>query len=88
MLLSELVDAMFEVGALGGRLLDGLAGDHVVEVAELAHKFADPLALGEDLFLGASQLGLGVQGSLPSGRLDLVVLFLSESVMPAAAVGD
>jgi len=36
-LLGELVDAEFEGGVLGGQMLDGLAGNHLVEVAELSH---------------------------------------------------
>lgn len=32
--LGELVDAVLEGGVVGGQLLDGLAGDHLVEVAD------------------------------------------------------
>ncbi|MER6838889.1 hypothetical protein ABT320_33805 [Streptomyces cellulosae] len=83
MLLGELVDAVLEGGVLGGQLLDGLAGDHLVEVAELAHEFTDPLTLSEDLLLAACQLGLGVQGPLPPGRLDPVVFLLGLAVVAA-----
>jgi hypothetical protein len=84
-LAGEVLDAVLEGGVLGAQLLDGLTGDHLVEVAELAHDFADPLPLGKDLLLGAGQLGLGVQGPLTPGCFDPVVLFLAETVVSAVA---
>lgn len=41
MLLRELVNSPFEGGVLCGESLDGFAGDHLVEVAELTHELAD-----------------------------------------------
>ncbi|WP_406480646.1 hypothetical protein [Streptomyces sp. NBC_01615] len=66
-------------GVLGGQPLDGFAGDHLVEVAELAHELADVLPLGKDHFLSAGQLAFGVEGSLPPGRFDPVV-FLARAL--------
>ncbi|MDH2391292.1 hypothetical protein QCN29_21405 [Streptomyces sp. HNM0663] len=42
--------AVLEGGVLSGQLLDGFTGDQLVEDAEPADEFADPLPLGEDLF--------------------------------------
>jgi hypothetical protein len=53
----QLLNAVLEAGALGDELLDRLAGDHLVEVAELAHQLPDALPLGEDLFLRPSIWG-------------------------------
>jgi hypothetical protein len=49
--LGDLVDMVFEGGVFGDQLLDGLAGDHLVEVADLTHQLADPLPLSEDFLL-------------------------------------
>ncbi|MFF7115479.1 hypothetical protein ACFY91_24655 [Streptomyces albogriseolus] len=87
-LLRHLLQAALECGVLGGEVLDGLAGDHSISVAELSHEFADPLSLDQDLVLSPGEFGLGVQGSLSPGRLDLVVFLAGASVVAALAVDD
>ncbi|MFH9677797.1 hypothetical protein ACH4L5_36935 [Streptomyces sp. NPDC017405] len=54
MLLGQLLDSVLESGVLTDQLLDGLARDHLVEVADLPHELTHPLPLDQDLFLGAS----------------------------------
>ncbi|MGE7439388.1 hypothetical protein [Kitasatospora sp. NPDC001175] len=56
MFAGHLLDAVLEGAVLGNEDLDGFAGDHLVEVADLAHEFADSLPLGQDLPLGAGEL--------------------------------
>jgi len=68
--------------------LGGFAGDHLVEVAELAHELADVLPLGKDRFLRAGQLAFGVEGSLPQGRFDPVVFLARAPGVTALAVGE
>jgi hypothetical protein len=55
--LSELLDAPFECRVLGERDSDGVAGDHLLGVAELTHQFPDALSLGEHLLLRATEFG-------------------------------
>lgn len=47
-LLGELLDSPLESALLCDEHLDGLAGDHLTAVADLAHEFADVLTLRED----------------------------------------
>lgn len=75
MLARQLLRSALESGVLRGQGLNGLARDRLVEVADLAHELADLLPLSEHLLLGAGQLALCVEGSLPPGRLDPVMLF-------------
>lgn len=53
MFLGQLLDSPLEGGVLGGELLDGFAGDQLIEVPELAHELPDPLPLplSQDLVL-------------------------------------
>ncbi|MBX9399418.1 hypothetical protein K4749_39225, partial [Streptomyces sp. TRM72054] len=88
MLLRELVNPPFEGGVLRGESLDGFAGDHLVEVVELAHELADAVALGEDLLLRAGKFGFSVQRALAPGRFDLFMGFCGGLVALSLAGGD
>lgn len=86
--LGRLLDAVLETGGLGDELLDGLAGDHLFDVADLAHQFADPLPLREDLLLCSGEFFLGVERAFAPGRFDPLVLLLGFVVVTVAVVGD
>lgn len=88
LLLCHLLNTALEGRVLGGELREGLAGDHLIEVSELAHELADPLSLDQDLVLAPGELGLGVQGPLAPGRFDLLVFFAGAPVVSALAVSD
>lgn len=73
MFLGELLDAPFKGRVLGERGLDGVAGDHLLGVAELAHQLADSLPLGEHLLLRAAEFSFGVERAFAPRRLDPLV---------------
>jgi hypothetical protein len=75
-LLGELVYTLLERGVLGGELLDGLAGDHLVEVPNLAHQLTDVLALSENFLLGAGEGLFGIEGSFTPSGLNSAVLIV------------
>ena len=70
----ELPDALFEGGVLGGDPLDGFLSPYGFQITDLAEKFTDAGALGEDLGMGGLEGLLGVKGPLAPGRLAGVVL--------------
>lgn len=69
-------------------VLDGLAGDHLVEVAEPAHQLTDLLPIGEDLLLRPGEFGLRIECALAPGRLDPLVFLMRLPVMLCAAGGS
>ncbi|GAA2264963.1 hypothetical protein GCM10010232_66450 [Streptomyces amakusaensis] len=86
MFLGHLMDLALEGGVLRDELLDGLAGDHLVEVPQVSQQFSDAAPLREDFVLAAGQFFLGVECPLSPRRFNAVVLVLDGPVMTALAV--
>src|SRR2546421_12981648 len=81
-------NASFQGGVLRDDLLDGLPGDHLLNIAKLSHELTDALTLGEDLLLRPAQSILCVKCPLTPSRLNSLVFVPSFAVMTAAAVRD
>jgi hypothetical protein len=69
----ELADTLLEGGVLGRDAGDGVFRPLGFEVADLAEETADAGSLGRNLGMGGFQGVLGVQRSLPPGRVPLVI---------------
>jgi hypothetical protein len=84
----ELTDALLEGGVLCGDPLDGLLRPFGLQVADLAEKFTDVGALGEDLGVGGLEGVLGVERPFPPGRLMPVILVCQCLAAPLVSVRD